>query len=171
VGIGHELFVVTDLSDVWVVGDLYEQDFAAVAVGATARITSGAYPDLRLQGKVSYIDPRLEMQSRTAKIRVEVPNPGRRLKLGMYVTVEVQTAGGPPRVLVPRAAIQTLGERQVVFVPVKDEPGTYVQRVVQLGPPEGDRVPVLNGLKSGDEVVTAGSFFLRAESLRNSSER
>jgi RND family efflux transporter MFP subunit len=167
VGLGQELFVVTDLSSVWVVGDLYEQDFAAVRVGSAARITSGAYTELALQGKVSYIDPRVDAQSRTAKVRVEVADPVGRLKLGMYVTVAFQTGEGKARLLVPRAAVQALGERQVVFLPVKDEEGKYLQRVVQIGPLEGDRYPVLGGLKAGDEVVTDGSFFLRAESLRN----
>ena len=75
VGMGEELFVVTDLSDVWVVGDLYEQDFSRVRVGSEATLTTPAYPELRLQGRVSYIDPRVDPQTRTAKVRVEVPNP------------------------------------------------------------------------------------------------
>jgi RND family efflux transporter MFP subunit len=169
IGMGQELFVVTDLSDVWVVADLYEQDFSGVRVGSAARITSSAYPDLTLQGKVSYIDPRVDLQARTAKVRVEVADARGRLKLGMYVAAEFQTSDGTPRVMVPRAAVQTLGERRVVFLPVKGEEGKYRQRAVQLGPLDGDRYPVLGGLKAGDEVVTEGSFFLRAESLRNAS--
>ena len=74
VGMGHELFVVTDLSQVWVIGDLYEQDFQTVHVGSDAVMTTPAYPDLTLHGRVSYIDPRVDPQTRTAKIRVEVPN-------------------------------------------------------------------------------------------------
>jgi RND family efflux transporter MFP subunit len=171
VGLGQELFTVTDLSEVWVVGEIYEQDFAAVRIGSAATITSAAYPGLALRGRASYIDPRVDPQARTAKVRVAVPDPGGRLKLGMYVTAELETAAVAARAFVPRAAVQLLGDRHVVFLRVKGEEGKYLQRVVQLGPLEGDRYPVQAGLEPSDEVVTDGSFFLRAESLRNTPGR
>jgi membrane fusion protein, heavy metal efflux system len=167
VGMGEALFVVTDLTDVWVVGDLYEQDFARVRVGAEATLTTPAYPELRLQGRVSYIDPRVDLQARTAKVRVEVPNPDGQLRLGMYMTMGFSTARGAPVVMVPRAAVQTIGGRQVVFVAVPEEEGRFVQRTVRLGSLTGESYPVLQGLQSGEVVVTEGSFFLRAERLRN----
>jgi cobalt-zinc-cadmium efflux system membrane fusion protein len=167
VGMGEELFVVTDLSDVWAVGDLYEQDFTRVRVGSEATITTPAYPELRLQGRVSYIDPRVDPQTRTAKVRVEVPNPDGQLRLGMYMTMVFSTASGAPVVTVPRVAVQTIGGRQVVFVAVPDEEGKFVQRTVALGSLAGESYTVLQGLQSGEVVVTEGSFFLRAESLRN----
>ena len=129
-----QLFVVTDLSEVWVVGDLYEQDFPRVRVGSEATLTTPAYPELRLQGRVSYIDPRVDPQTRTAKVRVEVPNPDGQLRLGMYMTMVFSTASGAPVVVVPRAAVQTIGGRQVVFVAVPDEEGRFIQRTVKLGP-------------------------------------
>jgi membrane fusion protein, heavy metal efflux system len=167
VGMGDELFVVTDLSEVWVVGDLYEQDFSRVRVGSEATLTTPAYPELRLQGRVSYIDPRVDLQTRTAKVRVEVPNPDGQLRLGMYMTATFSTAGGAPVVVVPRAAVQTIGGRQVVFVAVPDEEGRFIQRPVKLGALVGESYPVLQGLQRGEVVVTEGSFFLRAESVRN----
>jgi cobalt-zinc-cadmium efflux system membrane fusion protein len=167
VGMGDALFVVTDLSEVWVVGDLYEQDFSRVRVGAEATLTTLAYPELRLQGRVSYIDPRVAPQTRTAKVRVEVPNPDGQLRLGMYMTMVFSTVSGAPVVVVPRAAVQTIGGRQVVFVAVPDEEGRFVQRTVTLGSLVGESYPVLGGLQQGEVVVTEGSFFLRAESLRN----
>jgi cobalt-zinc-cadmium efflux system membrane fusion protein len=167
VGMGEALFVVTDLSEVWVVGDLYEQDFARVRVGSEATLTTPAYPELRLQGRVSYIDPRVDPQTRTAKVRVEVPNPDGQLRLGMYMTVGFSTASGAPVVVVPRVAVQTIGGRQVVFVAVSEEEGRFVQRTVRLGALVGESYPVLQGLQPGEVVVTEGSFFLRAESLRN----
>jgi cobalt-zinc-cadmium efflux system membrane fusion protein len=167
VGMGHELFVVTDLSQVWVIGDLYEQDFQTVHVGSNAVMTTPAYPGMTLHGRVSYIDPRVDPQTRTAKIRVEVPNPQGRLRLGMYVTVAFTTRGGERTVMVPRAAVQAIGERQVVFVPVQDEEGKFVARTVQVGPPRGDFATIRSGVEPGEEVVTEGSFFLRAELLRN----
>ena len=120
VSMGQELFVVTDLSQVWV-GDLYEQDFQSVHVGSEAALTTPAYPALTLRGRVSYIDPRVDPQSRTAKVRVEVPNTEGRLRLGMYVTLAFTTPGRERTVVIPRAAVQTMGERQVVFVPAPDE--------------------------------------------------
>jgi membrane fusion protein, heavy metal efflux system len=167
VGMGEALFVVTDLSEVWVVGDLYEQDFPRVRVGAEATLTTPAYPELGLQGRVSYIDPRVYPQTRTAKVRVEVPNPDGQLRLGMYITMVFSTASGTPVVAVPREAVQTIGARHVVFVPVEGEEGRFFQRTVQLGRVLGESYSVLKGLEPGEVVVTEGSFFLRAESLRN----
>jgi cobalt-zinc-cadmium efflux system membrane fusion protein len=168
VGMGQELFVVTDLSEVWVIGDLYEQDFQTVRVGSEASITTPAYPALTLRGRVSYIDPRVDPQTRTAKVRVEIPNTDGRLKLGMYVTISFTTRGSERVMVVPRTAVHTIGERQVVFVPVKGEEGKFLQRVVRVGRLVGEFYTILSGLKPGEVVVTEGSFFLRAESIRTS---
>src|SRR5712692_4785260 len=167
VSMGQELFVVTDLSQVWIIGDLYEQDFQTVHVGSEAALTTPAYPNLTLHGRVSYIDPRVDPQTRTAKVRVEVPNAEGRLRLGMYVTLVFTTRGGERTVVVPRAAVQTVGERQVVFVPAPDEEGKFLPRTVEVGPLRGDRVTIRSGVQPGEVVVTEGSFFLRAELLRN----
>src|SRR5207253_4500332 len=110
VAMGQELVTVTDLSQVWVVGDLYEQDFKSVRVGSEAAITTAAYPDMALRGRVTYIDPRVDSQTRTAKARVEVPNTDGRLRLGMYVTLSFTTPGtGSGAVVVPRSAVQAIG--------------------------------------------------------------
>jgi membrane fusion protein, heavy metal efflux system len=167
VSTGQELFVVTDLSQVWVIGDLYEQDFQTVQVGAEATLTTPAYPNLTLRGKVTYIDPRVDPQTRTAKVRVEVPNAEGRLRLGMYVTLAFTTPGKERTVVIPRDAVQTLGVRQVVFVSAPDEEGKFLARTVELGPVRGDRVVIRSGVQPGETVVTEGSFFLRAEMLRN----
>jgi cobalt-zinc-cadmium efflux system membrane fusion protein len=166
IGMGQELFVVTDLSTVWVVGDLYEQDFSAVGVGSEAVVTAPAYPGLTLRGRVTYVDPRVEAATRTAKVRVEVPNPDGRLRIGMYMSLAFTTRRGRTMV-VPDAAVQTLGDRHVVYLPVKDEEGRFVQRVVTLGSPIAGGYVVLSGLQTGEVVVTEGSFFLRAEAVRN----
>jgi RND family efflux transporter MFP subunit len=167
VSMGQELFVVTDLSQVWVIGDLYEQDFQTVQVGAEAVLTTPAYPALTLRGRVSYIDPRVDPQTRTAKVRVEVPNAEGRLRLGMYATLAFTAAGQESTVVIPRSAVQTIGAWQVVFVPAADEEDTFLARRVQLGPSRGDRVAIRSGIQPGEAVVTEGSFFLRAEMLRN----
>ncbi len=164
---GQELFVVTDLSQVWVIGDLYEQDFQTVHVGSNVTMTTPAYPALTRHGRVSYIDPRVDPQTRTAKIRLAVPNPQGQLRLGMYVTLAFTTRAGERLVVVPRAAVQTVGERQVVFIPDQDEEGKFVPRTVQMGPARGAWATIRSGVEPGEVVVTEGSFFLRAEMLRN----
>jgi len=166
---GQELFVVTDLSTVWVIGDLYERDFSRVRVGSPATVTIASMPGRTLKGSVAYIDPRVDAPTRTAKVRVEVPNRGGDLRLGMFVTVSFETGAAERIIVVPRAAVQTLGDRAVVYIPVNGEEGKFIERTVKLGAPIGEFVPVLDGLKAGDKVVTDGSFFLRAEATRTRS--
>jgi len=169
VAMAQELFVVTDLAIVWLVGDLYEQDFAAVRVGSEATITTAAYPGSEFRGRVSYIDVRVDPQTRTAKVRVEVPNPGGRLRLGMYVSMVFAGAGGQRQVVIPRAAVQSMGDQSIVFLPVAGEEGKFLRRKVRLGSASGNSYVVLEGLRAGDTVVTDGSFLLRAEAARSGS--
>jgi RND family efflux transporter MFP subunit len=168
VGAAQELFTVTDLSSVWVIGDLYEKDFGSVRVGSSATISVPAR-NLTLRGHVAYIDPRVDPATRTAKVRVEVPNRDMNLRLGMYVTLSFETPGGAPRTLVPRDAVQSVGDRSVVYVPVAGDEGRFTERPVKLGTAVGDSVEVLQGLKPGERVVIAGSFFLRGEATRTRS--
>ena len=172
---GKELFRVADLSTVWVIGQVYENDLAAVRVGTRASITTSAYAGRTFTGRVSYIDPQVNPQTRTAQVRVEVSNPGQVFKIGMFVEVSfgdaaVQAASGQPVVMVPRTSVQNIGSRQVVFV-ATDQPGTFVQRDVTTGPEVNGLVSVYSGVSAGERVVTEGSFLLRAESLkRNPSQ-
>jgi RND family efflux transporter MFP subunit len=159
------LFTIVDLSTVWVIADLYERDFAKVRVGSPATITSGAYPGLTLRGRVSYIDPQVQPETRTAKLRVEVPNSAGQLRFGMYVDVNAAESVREG-VFVPKGAIQVVGAQAVVYVASKDHPGRFMERKVEVGDPTGERVPVLAGLEPGDLVVTEGVFFLRAEQAR-----
>ena len=169
VGTGQELFTVTDLSTIWVIGDLYEKDFASVRVGSEATVSMPAVSRETLRGRVTYIDPRVDAASRTAKVRVEVPNRGGRLRLGMYVSVDFQATSSERRIVVPKSAVQTLGERAVVYVPAADGEGRFTERVIQLGSTIGELVEVLRGVKPGERVVTEGSFLLRAEASRTRS--
>jgi len=163
---GQELFVVTDLGTVWVIGDLYERDFPRVRVGSQATVTVPSAPDGKTQGRVAYIDPRVDPATRTAKVRVEVSNRSGDLRLGMFVTVAFQTNATEHVTVVPRAAVQTIGDRSVVYVPADSDEGKFVERLVKLGARSGEFVQVLEGLKPGDKVVTEGSFFLRAEAAK-----
>lgn len=161
-----QLFTIVDLSTVWVVADVFEKDFAQVRVGSPATITTRAYPELAVRGRVSYIDPQVSAETRTAKVRIEVPNARLELRLGMYAEAVFQTAGGPSTPTVPRTALQNVGDRTVVFLADSKQPGQFIEREVRVGTAAGDSVPVLSGLRSGDLVVTGGSFYVRAERER-----
>lgn len=165
-----EMFRVADLSTVWVVGQIYDRDFQAVHPGTSATITTAAYPGRNFNGAVSYIDPRVDPQTRTAQVRIELANPREMLKLGMFVDVNfggvLQPApGGQPSAMVPASAVQNIGPRQFVFV-ATDRPDAFAQREVSVGSEMNGMVTVYNGLSAGERVVTDGSFLLRAESLK-----
>ena len=160
-----KVFTIVDLSSVWVVGALYERDFARVRLGSAVTITTDADLEHPRQGRVSYIDPQVDPQTRTAGVRVEVANPGATLKLGMYADVAITTAAADQSaVTLPRSAVQTVGSRQAVYV--AGDAGTFTEREVQLGDASGDQVEVRSGIQPGDRVVTTGSFFVRAERER-----
>src|SRR5258707_2186382 len=159
-----ELMRVTDLSTVWVVGQVYEKDLATVRVGSGANITSDAYPGRVLRGRVSYVDPKIDPATRTAQVRIELNNPGQILKIGMYVNVAFATVGASEKTIpvVPKDAVQNIGNQQIVFV-ATDLPTEFALRPVHVGPETNGFYPVLEGVSVGDRIVSAGSFMLRAE--------
>jgi RND family efflux transporter MFP subunit len=157
------LFTVVDLSSVWVVANVYEKDFRRVQVGGAAAVRTQAYPDLVFRGRVAYLDPQMDLATRTARLRVEVPNAGGELRLGMYVDVEIAGDGQPQTIVVPRESVQVVGDRHVVYVADPREPGRFAERPVALGRTEGEDVEVSEGLNPGERIVVAGSFSLRAE--------
>jgi RND family efflux transporter MFP subunit len=160
------LFTVVDLSTVWITADVYEKDLPRVRVGSDATITTAAFPGVSLRGRVSYIDPQLNPETRTAKIRIEVSNPRGELRLGMYTDVVVSVTSGASVPIVPRSAVQNVGDRTVVYLATPTEPGKFTEREVRLGQPSGKGVEVASGVQPGDVVVTEGSFFVRAERER-----
>lgn len=157
-----QLFTIVDLSAVWLVGNLYERDFARVRVGSPATITTPAYPTMRLEGRVGYIDPQLNPDTRTAQLRVELPNRGSLLRLGMYAEMQVGE-GSAERVMIPRDAVQVIGDRSVVYLSDSTANGRFIEREVRLGAATNDNVEIVNGVQPGDSVVVQGSFALRAE--------
>ena len=165
----QELFTVADLSSVWVMASLNEKDFASVHVGSAARIITPAYAGRVWNGHVAYIDPQVDPNTRTAQARIEVANPRESLRFQMYLDVEF-TSTGAVGTAVPEAAVQSIGERQFVFLPIKDNEGSFTMRVVRLGPAANGYYAVLEGLKPNDEVVTEGSFILKAEGARQHTE-
>jgi membrane fusion protein, heavy metal efflux system len=161
-----KLFTVVDLSNVWIVADVYERDLQRVREGAQATVTTTAYPDRPLEGRVSFIDPQLNTTTRTVKIRVEVANLRGDLRLGMYTDVAIASPGTASVLSVPKDAVQRVGDRQFVYVAPPNDPTKFMEREVRAGRALGDRIEVLAGLSAGDSVVSKGSFFVRAEAER-----
>jgi RND family efflux transporter MFP subunit len=162
-----ELMSITDLSTVWVIAQVYENDVARLRVGGGASVTSDAFPNRLFRGHVAYIDPQLDPTTRTAKVRVELPNTNRELKIGMYVRVAFGATGNAERTVpvVPASAVQNINGQQIVFVPTADA-NVFELRPVRLSAESNGRYQVLEGLTVGDKVVTNGSFALRAEWLK-----
>jgi cobalt-zinc-cadmium efflux system membrane fusion protein len=161
-----QLFTVASLSPVWVIADVQEADLSKVRVGGAATVVADAFPDRRITGTVSYISPELRPETRTAQLRVEVPNPGGDLRFGMFVNVELVTPQATAAVTVPADAVQTIGERTFVYVAPSGRSGDYVEREVRVGARDRESVEILRGVKAGDQVVTKGSFLVRAERER-----
>jgi RND family efflux transporter MFP subunit len=161
-----KLFTIVDLSTVWIMANAYERDLPHIREGARATVRARAYPDRAFEGRVSYVDPQLNEGTRTARLRVEVPNPRGELRLGMYADVVITAVGGAAALTVARSAIQNVGGRQVVYLSVPGDPNTFIEREVQVGRSVGELVEVLSGLTAGDSVVSQGSFFVRAEAER-----
>jgi cobalt-zinc-cadmium efflux system membrane fusion protein len=160
------LLTVTDLSTVWVIVEVYEKDFDRVRVGSPASITTHAYPGRVLNGRVSYVDPQVSLETRTAKARLEVPNTRGDLRFGMYAEAFFGDESGEATLMLPRAAIQHVGDRTVVYLVDAGKAGTFTEREVRLGAAAGSRVPVVSGVEAGDVVVSEGSFSVRAERER-----
>jgi len=159
---GEALYQVTDLSSVWVVADVFEQDIAQVKLGATAQVRIDAYPDKTFTGKLTYVYPTLKAETRTVPVRVELSNPGLLLKPGMFAQVEVATGAKAPALTVPTSAVIDSGKRQVVLV--SQGQGRFAPREVQLGARSDRYLEVRSGLQAGEEVVVAANFLIDAES-------
>ena len=163
-----ELLRITDLSNVWVIAQVFERDLARLRVGSGASVTSDAFPESIFRGQITYIDPQFDSTTRTGKVRIELNNPGQALKIGMYVKAAFGALGDAERTspVVPAAAVQRINDQDIVFMPT-DDPVVFAMRPVRLGPEIDGRRVVGEGLKVGDRVVTNGSFLLRAAWLKS----
>ena len=159
---GEALYQVSDLSAVWVVADVFEQDLGLVRTGAKAQVRITAYPDKLFEGKVTYVYPTLKAETRTVPVRVELANPGGLLKPGMFAQMELQVSGKAQAVTVPVSAVIDSGTRQVVLVQLKE--GRFEPREVKLGARSDTYVEVIDGVKEGEQVVVAANFLIDAES-------
>jgi Cu(I)/Ag(I) efflux system membrane fusion protein len=159
---GETLYQVADLSTVWVIADVFEQDIGLVKSGARARVKINAYPDKTFAGAITYIYPTLTAETRTIPVRVELANPGTLLKPGMFAQVELAAATADKVLAVPVSAVIDSGTRQIVLVQIKE--GRFEPREVQLGARSENHVEVRDGVREGEEVVVAANFLIDAES-------
>lgn len=165
---GAGLAAVADLSVLWVQVNLFEKDLGAVAPGAFAEVEVAAYPDQVFPGTLVSVGALMDETTRTVKARVEVPNPGRRLKPGMFADVRIVPKDPVTALVVPEAAVRTISGRAVVFLP--GPAGTFLRRDVQKGREFEGFIEILDGLKEGDRVVTDGSFAVKSEMLKGALE-
>jgi cobalt-zinc-cadmium efflux system membrane fusion protein len=158
----RSLYTVADLSSVWVMVDINEKDLAKVVKGQTATVMVGAFPDLKMKGRITYIADLVNESTRTVKARIEVANPGRKLKPEMFATVELALAADAPPVLaVPEEAVQELDGRKLLFV---TENGTeFEQRPIELGRAAAGMVEITGGLREGERYAVTGGFVLKSE--------
>jgi Cu(I)/Ag(I) efflux system membrane fusion protein len=161
VSTGTRIYTIADLSHVWVKLDAYESDLPWVRPGQRVAFSTDAYPGETFEGETAFIDPVLDPRTRTAKVRVNLENPGGKLKPEMFVhgTVEAEitpAAGGRLPLVIPASAPLITGKRAVVYV--ETDPGVYSGREILLGPRAGDFYVVEKGLEEGERVVTQGNF-------------
>lgn len=160
VNIGDPLFAIADLSRIWVELEVFESDFPLVRVGQDVAIMSQSYPGETFHGKIKFIYPFLDPKTRTVKLRVELPNPGLKLKPEMYVKAAIRIPLSDS-LTVPVEALTDTGSRQVVWV--ESQPGVFLLREVKTGARSGRSVQILSGLKPGEKIATSGSYLIDSE--------
>jgi len=183
---GTPMFAIADLSHVWAIAKVFEDDVAFMRVGERVVLRAVGYPGRVFDGRVSLVAPELEAGTRTLAVTIDVPNPDGLLKSGMYVTAELHIAIGPNGMplehtstefmvghasqyplVIPTSAVIDTGGHRVVYKEIAD--GVFDALAVQLGPRSGDYYPVVGGLAAGDRLVAQGSFLIDAETRLNSA--
>ena len=160
---GEALYKTADLSNLWLIAQVQEQDLGAIVPGEGARATFVAFPGRTFEGRVDFIYPTLSAETRTARVRIVLPNPDGALRAAMFANVQIDAAAaGEPVLSVPNSAVLDSGTRQIVLVARSE--GRFEPRPVQLGVHGDDWVQVLDGIKSGDRVVVGANFLIDAES-------
>ena len=158
---GEALYKVADLSQVWALAEVFESDLPWVKLGQKVEIAPVGLPGKVTPGSVRFVDPAVNPETRTIKLRADLPNPGGAFKPGMFVNVTLK-ASLDSTLAVPRSAVLDTGLRQVVYVEKRE--GLYEGREVTLGPEAEGYYPVLKGLESGEKVVVAGNFLIDSQS-------
>jgi RND family efflux transporter MFP subunit len=158
---GEMLYQIADLSSIWVIADVFEQDIGRVRQGSRAVVRFDAYPGETFEGRVTYVYPTLRAETRSAQVRIELPNRGGRIKPSMYAQVELPVAGGAV-LAVPNSALIDSGARRVVLIDLGE--GRFEPREVTAGSRGDEYVAIIDGIKEGERVVVAANFLIDAES-------
>ena len=161
VNAGDTLFTVADLSQVWIKADVYEEQLQGIRPGQPVEITAEALHGRTLHGRVDFVEPSANPQTRTVPVHVHVANPGMRLVPGMFVSASFQSSAARPSIVVPRSAVLDSGTRKIVYVAKPN--GVFVASEVQVGAPSEDLFPVISGLAPGDRVVLNGNFLIDSQ--------
>lgn len=164
---GGELYTVADLSRVWMWAEVYEYEFSKVSMGARAEVTAEAFPGRTFKGVVDFIDPSVNPESRTVRVRVDLPNAGGMLKPEMFVNAKIFSKA-KDGLMAPASAILYTGRGDIAWV--EEKPGVFTMREVKVGMRSGDYFQVISGLAEGEKVVTQGGFLIDSEAqLRESA--
>jgi len=159
---GMRLYRIADLTEVWIEGEVFEQDLRHVREGSPAHIEVAAYPGEHLIGRITFVYPTVDPASRTNRVRVTVPNRDLRLKPGMFATFYFDATIGKHELVVPTESVLSTGERNIVFV--RDSVGMLHSREVVLGSTAGDLAQVISGISEGEVIVASANFMIDAES-------
>src|SRR5438477_8211646 len=161
VKVGDHLIDIADLSVVWVLAEFYESELSMLKTGQAVTVTSSSYPNEKFEGQVSVINPFLDQTKRTAKVRIDIPNPDFKLQPGMYVNADLGMDMGEA-LTIPVSAVMPTGTRSVVFV--DKGKGKLEPRIVQLGTKYADIYEVKSGLAEGERVIASANLLIDAES-------
>jgi len=159
---GEMLYQIADLSSVWVIADVQEQDIGQIRTGSHVQVTVDAYPDRTFDGKVDFIYPTMSSATRTVQLRIQIANPQGLLKPAMYASAQIALGKNSKVLTVPVSAVIDSGTRQVVLVRLAE--GRFEPRAVALGGRSDDFIEILSGIAEGEQVVTSANFLLDSES-------
>lgn len=162
---GTDLFGIVNLNEVWAVVDAYERDLGRLHVGQSAALSTTAYPSLVFRGRVVGLEGSIKEATRTLDVRLEIGNPGLKLRPGMFVAARIATGSTRSALVIDEAAIQSQGDAKVVYVAHTDS--TFVSRPVDVRSLGGNRAEILSGLRAGERIATRGGFLLKSQASKS----
>jgi len=162
---GTDLFGIADLREVWAVVDAYERDLGRLRTGQRALVTANAFPGVRFTGRIVSLEGSIKEATRTLDVRLELSNPGLRLKPGMFVTARIATGVARQAIVVHGGAVQSVGSSSVVYVALTDT--TFVARPIEFRALGDDRAEILRGLRAGERVAVSGAFLIKSQASKS----
>ncbi len=164
---GMDLYMIADLSRVWIEGEVFEKDLSLVREGQVAAVMIDAYPGEEFTGVVTYVYPTVSLEARTGRIRIELENPDLKLRPGMYANIGLESPAREEALVVPRSAVHATGEHAYVFVREADD--MLSAREVTTGLASGHEIEILRGVEEGEQIVSSANFLIDAESSMGSA--